>query len=86
MTRPSARAERPDAAPQPEERRARVLVIWEDTREGAPRTWSVGLGSISVADAERITLTEHEAEENHGLAKAKALRMLDEMDLVREEP
>jgi hypothetical protein len=67
-------------------RRARVVVIWEDTREDAPRTWSVGLGTISLEHVEHITLIEHEPECNSGMLKAKAVRLLDEMNLVGEEP
>ena len=66
--------------------RARVLVIWEDSEPDAPRTWAVGLGSMSVDDVRLIALIEQEPASNSGMLKAKAFRYLDEMNLVGDEP
>lgn len=72
--------------PEPQGPRARVIVLWEDTVDGRPRTWCVGLGSIALEHANLIDLDDREPESNSGMAKAKAFRYLDEMNLVGDEP
>lgn len=67
------------AAVQKRERRARVLVIYEDTAPDAPRTWAVGLGTVRVSDVEMLELTP---ENNAAATKHVGMRHIDELDLL----
>jgi hypothetical protein len=61
--------------------RALVLVVWEDTRDDGPRTFSVAQGLVDVEHVELVEGT-HEPESNSGMAKAKLCRLVDELELV----
>lgn len=59
--------------------KAHVLVIWEDTHDDGPRTFSVARGLV---DVDAVELLEHDPQNNSGMARAKALRLIDELDLT----
>lgn len=56
-----------------------MLVIWEDTHDDGPRTFSVARGLV---DVDAVELLEHDPQNNSGMARAKALRLIDELDLT----
>lgn len=60
-------------------RKARAIIIFDDTEGDAPRTWTVALGNVLVSDVELITV---DRECNAGSAKSYIMRHVDEMDLL----
>jgi hypothetical protein len=63
----------------PQKRRARALIVWEDTERDGPRTWSIAMGDVALED---VLLLDHEPQNNSGMAKAKLTRFVDELELV----
>jgi len=70
-----SKEQRPMKAPK----RVRCVVLYEDTVDDGPRTWIVGKGTVVIDDVE---VAESFPECNGEMAKAFAMRAVDEMELL----
>lgn len=67
-------------ATKAETRRVTVIAIVEDTREGCPKSWATVLGTVPAG---AIAIEKIVPENNAFMAKAHAMRLIDNVELLK---